>query len=276
MIQVSEARRAFLDFRVGCPEHPPGTLILAGNDLSDLPTNRTAYRFRDWDRKYEIKETRDLKAARWVALPNRLDGDFYCDIVAHENGAAFWGVHVAVMMVASSCQPRGTLIREDGKPHTSDTLSNKTKIKSELIQAALDYFVQIEVVDVIPWVCAVQIPIEKPHTNGVAKAPDLDKEFEVWCARWVEATGKDTAREKVRREWDKHVAILPDRTAFYSCTERYLQSGEVARGAIMNRDKWIRENAKDHWSGKWPPASKPVKSSERDTLVEDLKRMEKK
>lgn len=95
------------------------------------------YRIRDWGKNYENNRTRDLKKMEFVLIPNRMDGDGYTALVDHEQGAAHFGAWLAIAQVASRCEPRGTLIRSNGKPHTPESLSRITRIPAALFKEAL-------------------------------------------------------------------------------------------------------------------------------------------
>lgn len=96
------------------------------------------YRIKDWGKNYENNRTRDLKKMEFVLIPNRMDGDGYTALVDHPEGAAHFGAWLAIAQVASRCEPRGTLIRSNGKPHTPDSLSRITRLPAALFQAALE------------------------------------------------------------------------------------------------------------------------------------------
>lgn len=96
-----------------------------------------AYRVRDWNSIYENNRTRELKVLQWLPIPNRHDGDGYTLLLDRENGAALFGAWVAVLQVASRCDPRGTLLREPNLAHNSISLSRMTRIPKDLIDEML-------------------------------------------------------------------------------------------------------------------------------------------
>lgn len=89
------------------------------------------YRIRNWDKLFENNRTRDLKRLDWVPVPNRHDGENFCSIMAHPENVAIFGTWVLLLQVASKCIPRGTLLRDNGTPHTPLTLSVKTRAPME-------------------------------------------------------------------------------------------------------------------------------------------------
>jgi len=68
-----------------------------------------AYRIRDWNEHFETPESRKLKYLKWVAVPNKSDGEGYTALVDHPNGAAHLGAWYAIVETASRQDPRGNL-----------------------------------------------------------------------------------------------------------------------------------------------------------------------
>lgn len=78
-----------------------------------------------------------MKSMQWLPIPNRHDGDGYTTLVDRKNGAALFGAWVAILQVASRCEPRGTLLREGQKPHDEASLARMTRLPKEIIAEAL-------------------------------------------------------------------------------------------------------------------------------------------
>ena len=85
-------------------------------------------RVRNWDPLYENNRSRDIDRTKWFPAPNDLSADGYVELVAHEDGPAHLGVWTALLMVASRAKPRGTLVRDDGRPHTAESLALVTRL----------------------------------------------------------------------------------------------------------------------------------------------------
>src|SRR5205085_2332029 len=92
---------------------------------------------KDWGTRYENNRSRELKSLEWVPIPNRQDGDGYTLLVDRPNGAALFGAWIAVVQVASRCEPRGTLLRDAATAHDSSSLSRMTRIPKEVIEQML-------------------------------------------------------------------------------------------------------------------------------------------
>ena len=104
----------------------------------------TILKIKDWDKHFENNRTRELKKLSWVPFPNKHDGDGYTELLDHTNGTAHFGVWVLIVQVASKCDPRGTLLRDGGKPHDYASLSRMTRIPGEILKEAIDRLLNIE------------------------------------------------------------------------------------------------------------------------------------
>ena len=104
-----------------------------------------------WNTIYENNRTRDLKKMDWVPIPNKLDGDGYTELLAHPDGALHYAAWVILVLVASRCQPRGTLIRAGGHAHDAASLSRISRIDVNVFLCALPRLVEIG------WVAKVHV-----------------------------------------------------------------------------------------------------------------------
>lgn len=97
------------------------------------------YRISKWDEVYENNRSRTVKDLSWVSIPNRHDGENFSLIMAHKDGATIFAAFILMVQVASRCAPRGTLIRDNGKPHTAITLSAKCRCPVSWFETAIPY-----------------------------------------------------------------------------------------------------------------------------------------
>lgn len=119
------------------------------------------YRIRDWNKHFENNRTRDLVHMQWVPIPNKQDGDGYTALLLdHENGPAHFGAWCAIVQVASKCEPRGTLMRETGKPHDARSIARITRLPVAVVAEALERLIG----DEIGWMELVAI-------SGVTETP---------------------------------------------------------------------------------------------------------
>ena len=97
------------------------------------------YKIRAWAALFENNRSRTVKELSWVPIPNRHDGENFSQIMVNKNGAEIYAAWVLILQVASRCQPRGTLLRDNQKPHTPASLSIKTRAPEKWFVLALDF-----------------------------------------------------------------------------------------------------------------------------------------
>lgn len=108
--------------------------------------NTTCLRIKDWDVHFENSVSRKRSSLRWVPIPNKHDGDGYTELVeGHPNGPAHYGAWVTITQVASKCQPRGTLLRDNNQPHDPQSLARKTRMPASLLAEAIERLVDPEI-----------------------------------------------------------------------------------------------------------------------------------
>jgi hypothetical protein len=104
-------------------------------------------RVREWDRLYENNRSRELGQTRWFPMPNDLSAHRYVELVAHEDGATHFAVWVTLLMVASRATPRGVLVREDGRPHTPESLALITRLPQNVIEATIERLLKMNLLE---------------------------------------------------------------------------------------------------------------------------------
>jgi uncharacterized phage protein (TIGR02220 family) len=103
------------------------------------------YRIKDWAAHFENNRTKELKTLTWVPFSNKHDGDGYTALMIHKNGEALFGAFVAIVQVASKCDPRGTLLRGPAMPHSAASLARMTRFSERTIQQCLDVCSGLEI-----------------------------------------------------------------------------------------------------------------------------------
>ncbi len=98
------------------------------------------YIIKDWDTHYENSRSRAVENLRWVSVPNKHDGEGYGLTMEQDNAAELFAAWVLIVQVASKCQSRGTLARDDGSPLTARSLAAKTRAPEAWFTAALEFF----------------------------------------------------------------------------------------------------------------------------------------
>lgn len=96
-----------------------------------------AFRITGWDDHFENNRTRDLKSLTWIPVPNKHDGDGFTDLLSDDDGVTHFGVWILILQVASKCEPRGTLLRDGGRPHDYASLSRMTRAQTQVIESAV-------------------------------------------------------------------------------------------------------------------------------------------
>ncbi len=97
------------------------------------------YSIRGWNEHFENNRSRTVKDLAWVAIPNRHDGEHFSTIMNSEHGAEIFSAWVLMLQVASRCQPRGTLLRDNKKPHSASSLSVKTRAPENWFILAFEF-----------------------------------------------------------------------------------------------------------------------------------------
>jgi hypothetical protein len=105
---------------------------------------RPVLRIKDWTVRYEVNRTRELKRMDWVPMPNSMDGDGYTELMNHRHGAAHLGAWLAIVQIASKCEPRGCLIRRCGAPHDPESLSRISRISAKVFAEAIPRLLEIK------------------------------------------------------------------------------------------------------------------------------------
>jgi hypothetical protein len=146
------------------------------------------YRVTEWTKHFENNRTKELKHMAWVPVPNKHDGDGYTELLEHDNGAAHFGAWIAIVEVASKCDPRGTLLREGARPHDTASLSRITRIPKGVYDQAIPRLLHIGWLtsELVASTTVTSIPQE-----GAAAAQE-DASLEEWNG--TEGNGKELPR----------------------------------------------------------------------------------
>jgi hypothetical protein len=104
----------------------------------------TTYHVTNWGEHYENNRSRKVKDLAWVPIPNKHDGERYSRLMQRKDAAQIFAAWILILQVASRCQDRGTLVRSDGSPHDSDSLSVKTRAPKAWFDLALPILVEMK------------------------------------------------------------------------------------------------------------------------------------
>ena len=107
------------------------------------------YSIANWNDYYENNRSRTVKDLAWVPIPNRHDGESYSRLMMRLDAAEIFTAWILMLQVASRCQPRGSLVREGGKPHDSESLAIKTRSKAKWFEKAFEVLMEVGWLDVL-------------------------------------------------------------------------------------------------------------------------------
>lgn len=94
------------------------------------------YSIKDWEKNFEVSQTRKVENARWVPLPVKHDGLSFRRLMAMDDGQSLFAAWVLIVQVAAKCPVRGVLADEHG-PLAAEDLSLKTGCPEVLFKKAL-------------------------------------------------------------------------------------------------------------------------------------------
>ena len=203
--------------------------------------NLPIYRVRDWDLHFENNRTRELRRLAWVPVPNKHDGDGYNELIDRRNGAAMLGAWIAIVQVASKCDPRGTLMRDGVNPHTPHSLARKTRLPATCFEAAIPVLMQIGWLEElnadlkpIPHEGAV-IPQDTAQKGMEGKGIEGNGNKEEEAVRWTKSHGWQGITPTMIRGWAE---AYPDSSIDQQlkCMAAWL----VANPAKARKENWSR------------------------------------
>jgi len=102
------------------------------------------YRIKDWDKYFEVAQSRPCKKMSWVAVPNRHDGSGYTTVADHPRKCELFTAWNLILQVASKMPTRGVL-RKDGKNLTAQELAKRTRYPKEIFELAFKVLVEPEI-----------------------------------------------------------------------------------------------------------------------------------
>lgn len=149
----------------------------------------TLYKIRNWDEIYENNRTREMKLMQWIPLPIKLSGSGYSYMMTTKEGPAIFGCFIAILELAGRCEPRGTLLRGAGIPHSSRSIAAVIRQPEKLVEMTLvlctsemcDWFVAEE--------CGNSSENEEPAKNPQEGAGKVRYR-----------TGQDRTRNRITRQ----------------------------------------------------------------------------
>ena len=99
------------------------------------------YSINRWGELYENSQSRKVENLQWVPIPNRHDGENYRNIMNDPDGSMIFSAWNLLLQVASKCNPRGVLIKDNKVPHTATSLATKTSAPVLWFEKGLNFLV---------------------------------------------------------------------------------------------------------------------------------------
>lgn len=162
----------------------------------------------DWTRHFENNRTRDLKRMGFVCVPNKMDGDGYTELLDHVDGDRHYACWIALLQVASKCDPRGTLLRDGDRPHDSRSICRISRMRFEVMEKAIERLISIG------WLERISISgeeVTKIPQDGAGKPQEGAEKHPLNGMEWngeerngieKEIGGKPPRKSKVREAYD--------------------------------------------------------------------------
>ncbi len=99
-----------------------------------------AYRINEWEKTFEKSQSKRAKTHHWVAMPIKHDGGGFRRISIQPNATDLFAAWCLIVQVAAKCPERGVLTDDTGRPFDSEDLAIKTGFKTEIFDAAFEFF----------------------------------------------------------------------------------------------------------------------------------------
>jgi len=84
----------------------------------------------NWDEHFENHKSRRNKKTSWVPIPNSFSGDRISDLI-DLGGCESYATFVAMVLIASTCEPRGLLVRKNGNAHNPRSMARITGLQEK-------------------------------------------------------------------------------------------------------------------------------------------------
>lgn len=101
----------------------------------------------DWDKHYENAQSRKVHRLSWVPVPNKHDGERYSELMSRKDAPLIFTAWILMLQVASRSQCRGSLLRDDGRPHDATSLALKTRGNVEWFKIAIPILLKMKWLD---------------------------------------------------------------------------------------------------------------------------------
>lgn len=223
------------------------------------------YHIKNWNELYENNRSRTVSDLSWVKIPNRHDGENYTTIITHKDGAKIFAAWILMIQVASRCQPRGTLLRDNKKPHTSVSLSTKTRAPKDWFDLAIKFLIDetdwIEVEELADGCQATVSQVAGDCQAGDEEERREDKKEESTCddgvwlksiypehfEKWWTVYPKKKGKGGALKEWNALIrqGILPPVEVLIAATLKAAASHDWLKDGgkyIVDPERWLKRH----------------------------------
>lgn len=112
-----------------------------------------AYAVRDWERHFENSESRKVKDASFVLIPNKHDGKGYARLTRNKKSCRALAGWLLILQVASKMPQRGILVDEDGALDAED-FADMTRFPADVFDDAIEVLTD----PAIGWIEEIDLP----------------------------------------------------------------------------------------------------------------------
>lgn len=112
----------------------------------------------------------------------------------------------------------------------------------------------------------VLLPRPAPKPVPIGPAPGTARLTE-WLAPWPRCPNPNA----VAQAWLSVVETAEDEAGAFAARDRYLASDEVGRQVIADPARWLYDQGRAKWLGKWPPRAAPAERPRQLTAMERVK-----
>ena len=197
------------------------------------------YIINNWNKIYENNRTRELKNMSWFPLPIKLNGDGFTLMMEEKDGATIFGCFIILLEIASSCNPRGHLIRSNGEPHDSRSLVRLSRMNVRECDRCLQYCSSI-----LKWLIIQEIENPAPIPHKGATTPQDGALQDSTDITLQDNTYRKFAHLKITIEDNKNLLELGYTQSqindIYDSIENYKQNIKY-KSLFLTTKKWLKK-----------------------------------
>ena len=227
----------------------------------------------NWQENFENSRTRQIQNLSFVLIPNDMSGDGYTELLDDPDGPQHFACWIAILAIASKCEPRGLLIRKNGLPHDARSMARISRIPQEIFDVALLKLLDIKWLSPACQASDVEVTVG-PSPACQASAVERKKEqkeqkeqkehsdaFETFWTLYP----KKVAKKKCAAWWESHkpdLETLLEAVLKQALTKRW-QEGYIPDPITwLHQERWADDPASYDAGGKRKVSLEPQKEEE--------------